>query len=280
MSLTARLSRPHPILAAQHGTTLIELLVAMLTGTVVLFALLAILEFSTNQDARISDRVQANRTGRVAMARVIDELHSACTGFGETAIQGPSETPVSPLASTGATDLWFISDYSNENAGAAFDSEPIEHDIHWEANKFSPAVPAKEISPTGQVLGTLTDYRFTHTGGEPEKWQFQTLTTEHEKAAAHVLATNVIAPTLPATATLFHYYKFESKTSPKLLELASSEIVAAAKAAEIAKVSVSFTQGPEGTDTKPSSAVSLSDSVLLRFNPSETGTEAQDVPCA
>jgi hypothetical protein len=272
MSLTARPFRPYPTLSAQHGTTLIELLVAMLTGTIVLFALLAILEFSTNQDARISDRVQANRTGRVAMAKVIDELHSACTGFGETAIQGPSETPVSPLASTGATDLWFISDYSNQNAGTAFDSEPIEHDIHWAATGLK--------SPTGQALGTITDYRFTHTGGEPEKWQFQTLTAEHEKAAAHVLATNVIAPTLPATATLFHYYKFETKTSIKLLELGSSEIVAAAKAAEIAKVSVNFTQGPEGTDTKPSSAVSLSDSVLLRFNPSETGTEAQNVPCA
>ena len=258
--------------AAEHGTTLIELLVAMLTGTVVLFALLAILEFSTNQDARISDRVQANRIGRVAMAKVIDELHSACTGFGETAIQGPSETPASPLASTGATDLWFISDYSNENAGAAFDNEPIEHDIHWAATGAK--------SPTGQALGTITDYRFTHTGGEPEKWQFQTLTAEHEKAGAHVLATNVMAPTQPSTATLFHYYKFESKTSGTLLELASSEIAAAATKAEIAKVSVNFTQGPEGTDTKPSSAVSLSDSVLLRFNPSETGTEAQNVPCA
>src|ERR1700691_5516935 len=52
-----------PSPAEERGTTLIELLVAMLTGIVVLFALLAILEFSTNQDARISDRVQANRLG-------------------------------------------------------------------------------------------------------------------------------------------------------------------------------------------------------------------------
>ena len=272
MSLTARPFRPHPTLAAQHGTTLIELLVAMVTGTVVLFALLAILEFSTNQDARISDRVQANRIGRVAMAKVIDELHSACTGFGETAIQGPSETPTSPLAApTGATDLWFISDYSNENAGAAFDNEPILHDIHWAATAAQ--------SPIGQAF-TITDYRFTHIGGSPEKWEFQPLTAANEKADAHVLATNVRAPTLPSTATLFHYYKFESKTSSKLLELGSSEIAAAATGAEIAKVSVNFTQAPEGTDTKPSSAVSLSDSVLLRFNPSETGTEAQNVPCA
>ncbi len=258
--------------AEELGTTLVELLVAMLTAIVVLFALLAILQFSTNQDTRISDRVQANRLGRVAMAKIVDELHSACTGFEATAIQGPSETPASPLASTGATDLWFVSAYGNTNSGSSTDTEPIEHDIHWAATGAK--------TPSGQALGTLTDYRFTHTGGSPSKWEFQPLTAANETADAHVLSTNVIAPTLPATPTLFHYFKFESEASTKLVELTSAQAAAAAGKGEIVKVSINFTQAPEVLDTTPSSAVPLSDSVLLRFSAPETGTEAENTPCA
>jgi len=262
-----------PSFAAEElGTTLIELLVAMLTGIVVLFALLAILEFSTNQDARISDRVQANRLGRVAMAKIVDELHSACTGFEATAIQAPSETPASPLASTGATDLWFVSAYGNTNSGSSTDAEPIEHDIHWAATGAK--------TPTGQALGTLTDYRFKSTGGSPAKWEFQPLTAANETADAHVLSTNVIAPTQPSTPTLFHYFKFESETSIKFVELTSAQAAAAAGKGEIVQVSINFTQAPEATDTKPSSAISISDTVLLRFSPTETGTEAENTPCA
>jgi hypothetical protein len=262
--------------AEELGTTLIELLVAMLTGIVVLFALLAILEFSTKQDARISDRVQANRLGRVAMAKITDELHSACTGFEASAIQGPSTTPAAPLASTGANDLWFVSDYGNTNAGAATDTEPIEHDIHWAATGAKTA--------TGQALGTLTDYRFTATGGSPEKWEFQPLTLVNETADAHVLSKNVIAPTLPSAPTtslpLFHYFKFTSETSSTLVELKTAEVAAAAGKNQIVKVSISFTQAPEATDTAPSSAVSLSDSVVLRFSAPENGTGVENEPCA
>lgn len=258
--------------ADELGTTLIELLVAMVTAIVVLFALLAILQFSTNQDARISDRVQANRLGRVAMAKIVDELHSACTGFEATAIQGPSETPASPLATTGATDLWFVSDYGNTNGGSAADTEPIEHDIHWAATGAK--------TPTGQALGTLTDYRFTRIGGSPSKWEFQPLTLANETADTHVLSTNVIAPTLPATATLFHYFKFESPATSKLVELTTAQAATAAGKGEIAKVSINFTQAPEARDTTPSSAVSLSDSALLLFSAPETGTEAENTPCS
>jgi hypothetical protein len=258
--------------AEELGTTLIELLVAMLTAIVVLFALLAILQFSTNQDARISDRVQANRLGRVAMAKITDELHSACTGFEATAIQAPSETPAAPLASTGATDLWFVSDYGNTNSGSAADTEVIEHDIHWAATGAK--------TPTGQALGTLTDYRFPSTGGSPSKWEFQPLNAANETANAHVLSTNVIAPTLPATPTLFHYFKFESLTSSKLVELTSAQAATAAGKGEIAKVSINFSQAPEAKDTSPSSAVSLSGSVSLSFSPPENGTEAENTPCS
>jgi hypothetical protein len=267
--------------AAEGGTTLIEVLVAMISAIVVVFALLATLEFSTRQETRVSDRVQANRIGRVAMARVVDEVHSACTGFAATAIQAPSETPTSPLASTGNTDVWFISTYGSSESGEAAPKHVFEHDIHWQANKFSPVVPEKEKSTTGQTLGTLTDYSFESTGGNGEEgWKFKPLTTAGA-TTTRVIATNVIPPAFPATATLFQYYKYKSATEGSLVALSTqAEITAAATANEISKVNVAFTEGPEGKDTTPSSAVAVSDSVLLRFNAAETGTEGANVPCA
>jgi type II secretory pathway pseudopilin PulG len=263
---------PLPLSAtAEDGTTLIELLVAMVSAVVVVGALFAILQFSTSQETRISNRVQANRVGRLAMTNVVDELHSACTGFGASAIQAPSETPGSPLAVSGPTDLWFLSTYGTTEGAVAAPASVVQHDIHWAATGAK--------SSTGQTLGTLTDYRFTSTGGGPEKWTFKALTPAN--ASARVIAQNVIPPTLPATSTLFQYYKFKSETSSEIEPLTTAAaITAAAKANEVAKVSISFIQGPEGRDSKPSTSVSVSDSVLLRFNPAETGSEAENAPCA
>ena len=49
--------------SADQGLTLIELLVSMALAMVVMLALFTILEFSTTQEARISERVQADRIG-------------------------------------------------------------------------------------------------------------------------------------------------------------------------------------------------------------------------
>jgi Tfp pilus assembly protein PilW len=262
-----------PALRSEAGTTLMELLVAMVAGIVVVAALLAILEFSTNQATRISDRVQATRIGRLAMARVMDELRSTCTGFharASQAIQGPSSTPTAPLASTGATDLWFISTFGTGEGSKAEPKKVTEHDIHWAATGAK--------TPTGKALGTLTDYRFESTGGNSEAWTFQPLTVAN--ASARVIAQNIIAPAQPATATIFQYSKFKTEESTELIALKASEVPAAAAAKEVAQVSVSFVQAPEGRDTTPSSAVGVSNSILLRFNATEGGAEPENVPCA
>jgi hypothetical protein len=252
---------------AEYGTTLIELLVAMLTAIVVLFALLAILEFSTNQEARLSERVQADRIGRTAMARMVDELHSSCTGFGATAIQAPSTTPVSPLASSGPLDLWFISSYGSSSSGKAVITKVFEHDIHWGSTG---------TSNTGEPLGTLTDYSFEDTGGTSPNWKFPELKTAN--ASAHVLARNVIPPKVSSANTIFQYYKFSS-TSTGALAAVTEKIPTAATANELAKVAISFTAAPEAGSTKLDRMVPFNDAVLLRFNATETGTEAKDEPC-
>jgi hypothetical protein len=243
-------------LDAESGMSLIELLVAMLGAIVVIGALLAILEFSLTQETRISDRVQANRIGRVTMARIVDELHSSCTLY-STAIQAPSTTPTAPLAKVGPTDLWFLSGYGTPTSGNAAPSTVNEHDIHW--------------SSTGN---TLTDYAFkSEAGGTPGVWTFPELKIAN--ATATVLAKNLIPPTIAGKSAIFQYSKFATPTSGELVVFEP----ALATATEAARVAISFTQDPESGSTAKGHGAPFNAAVVLRFSPTETGAESKNEPC-
>jgi prepilin-type N-terminal cleavage/methylation domain-containing protein len=249
-----------------EGFTLIEMLVAMVIGVVITGALLAILEFSLRQNSRISDRVQTDRTGRLALAKITDELRSSCTGFGSTAIQAPSSTPSSPLAAGNGSNLWFLSAYGNSTSGDAVITGLKQHDINWtETSQNS----------SGERLGTLTDYSFTGSGSSPD-WTFPALSTAN--ATARVLAKNVIPPS--KGTTIFHYYKYDTtSTSPtygELIELSSSELpLTTTSAKTVAKVSISFTQAPESKDTRAGHTTAFDGgSVVLRFTPLESAGES------
>jgi hypothetical protein len=254
---------------AEHGTSLMEMLVAMLTAIIVLGALLATLEFSLTQEAQTSERVQANRVGRIAMTKMVDELHSGCTGFGATAIQAPA-TVTAPLATTGPVDLWFLSAYGNASSGSPVPI-PSLHDLHWQSTG--------KLSNTGLTLGTLTDYAFANeAGGEAPSWKFAKL-EEAKVTTKRALAYNVIPPAVEVEGkkTLFQYYKYNA--SGELTLLKASEVSTASTENEIAKVSINFTQASETADTRPGRTAAFSNSVVLRFNLSETGSEANDHAC-
>lgn len=251
-------------LPATDGFTLIEMLVAIVCGVIITGALLAILEFSLRQNSRISDRVQTDRTGRLALNKITEELRSSCTGFGTTAIQAPSSTPSSPLAFANGSNLWFMSAYGNSTSGNAVVSGLAQHDINWtETSKNS----------GGERLGTLTDYSFTGSG-EPPSWTFPALSTANAKAT--VLAKNVIPPS--SGTTVFHYFKYDTvstnSTYGELVELKSTELpLTTTTAKTIAKVSVSFTQATESGDSRSGHTTSFSGAVVLRFTPLETAGE-------
>jgi hypothetical protein len=256
---------------SEQGFTLMETLVAMVTGVIVTGALLAILEFSLREQTSITDRAQADQIGRTAMSNIVDELHSACTGA--TPIQGPSSEPKSPLAKSNGVNLWFTSAYGVLHNGEPLIEKVLLHDINWTA--------AAESSSTGEQVGTLTDYRFESVSGSASTgWTFKPLSTT-EATSTRTVATNVIKP---KSGAIFQYYKYEtnsaSSTYGQFIELGSSELpLSEATAKNIAKVTISFTQAPEGkytqaghvtSDTRGDRVVNFSDSVVLRLDPTTT----------
>jgi type II secretory pathway pseudopilin PulG len=257
LMLAPRTPRP---LSTEDGITLVELLVAMVMSVIIVAGLIAVFSVTLRQSARITNQVQANRKGRVTLTKSVEELHSACTGLNTLPIQAPSTTPSSPLAASNAVNLWFLSAYGNKTSAESVIGEVTEHDLNWTATK---------TSSTGLSMGTLTDYSFVATGGEAPLWTFPTLNTTNAKAK--VIGTNVIAP----AGKLFTYQKYN--TSGQLIEVPVPLTATTAKA--VANVKIALTQAPDSGDTRPGRAAELSDSVLLRFSPGETGTEAENTPC-
>jgi Tfp pilus assembly protein PilW len=255
-------------LRAQDGESLLELVVAMAIASIIMIAIVGLLEFTTTQASRINERVQADRLGRAAMTRIVEELHSSCTGFGSQAIQAPGTTPAAPLEQTGPTNLWYVSSYGSSTSKSAVEKTVYLHDISW----------AEEAKKNGQ--GTLTDYSFESVAGSGPgttagNWTFPTL--EAAKAQKRVLATKVTPVTISGTKTVFQYYSLSTSTGA--FTQVTEKIPAEATASKLAKVAISFSQAPEGGQTKLARAVSFNDAVVLRLNPTETGEGAKDETC-
>lgn len=247
---------------AEHGMSLMELLVASLMTSVILAALVALLVVTINQETRLTDRVQADQLGRTAMTSMVEELHSSCTGFNSTPIQ----------ASSGNTNLWFINAFRQKSSYEPYPSKVTKHDIVWEK---------KGKSNTGLEFGTITDYGYESNGGEAPSWSFPASAT-----STKVLAQDVIPAEVSAKPIVFQYDKYEEGV---LTELATGEIpLSTAIAEDVAKVTITFSQASKPTktaaepepkpDTRSGRTAPFSDSVVLRYSPTESATE-EGKPC-
>lgn len=260
---------PHPHLADEGGFTLIELLVAMISGMVVVLALVAVLAVATRQETHLTNVAQATQLGRLAMTKVVDELHSACIAPGFAPIQ----------ANSTGTELRFVNSYGKE--AVISKTEVNEHRIVWN----------KEAE-------TLTD--FTYPASKEETWpNFKYSETANPTKgvliAGHVSQMESEGKKLP----IFQYYRYslesnESTTSgvntfnttqlktPLEKEGSESAMTAAA-------VLVSFNTGSSATTTSLTNtlgktvAKDVSDGqqtqVTLSFSVPISEAEKVDTPC-
>lgn len=276
-----------PSLRDDQGFTLIELLVSMLMAVVVTGALFAILEVSVHQTTLVTDKVQANQLGRIAMTRIVDELHSSCLA--------PSFAPIQEKSSE--TELIFKNAYSSEavipNAKEAKTAGTgvYEHQIVW-----------------NKAAGTLTDFTYKSTSGEGTEAIFPSLdysATTHEAKNAEpakgtLLASNVTESENSAkkSVPVFQYYKYATESSSsastpvgtltrienEYLPLKAeteigSKLEKENSAGAVSSVLVSFRQVPSDKKTEHDQFADFSNQATLALSAPNSETPIQDSPC-
>ncbi|HEX5853878.1 MAG TPA: prepilin-type N-terminal cleavage/methylation domain-containing protein [Solirubrobacteraceae bacterium] len=242
------LPRPH---ADEQGFTLIELLVTMLTATVVAGALFAVLNLSTTQTAALSDKVQADQLGRIAMTRIVNALHSACIA--------PAFTPIQEN-STGSK-LIFITAYSEK----ALIPEAELHEITW-----------------SETLHTLTDSHIKSTGGAWPDFTFPE-TRKSTPLAQNITQNESGGKKLP----IFRYYSYATETTTgeaiPTTTLNSEPLpgtkLSVGEAEEAASVLVSFNAAPTNGKTTFNRSVNLSAQTTFAYSVPNSETPIHDAPC-
>ncbi len=209
------------------GLTLIETLVAVLVGVVVTGATFAILNLSLNQSTRIADRVSADQRGRLAMEKLLLELHSSCVSVGLV-------PPI--LEKSTATNIKFLSE---TGSGTAF-TTVTEHEVKLEG-------------------GTLYDVYYTSFPSSTGKWTFPSTPT------TTVTLLTGVSQSANGTAPVFQYFKYE-KGQLSATPLNESGI-SKEEAKVATQVNIRFSVAPESGNNKGDRLIDLSDNVILRLTP-------------
>ncbi len=255
------LTRSSNIARDQRGFTLIEALVAIAAGSIVTVALVTMLLFVTNQQARLSSAVQANQLSRTAMTKIIDELHSACLG--------PSFTPI--LEKSGEKELRFVNAYSEAPVISESKSEAYEHRIKWE-----------------EATGKLVDYTYSSNGGSWPEFKFSETASP---SGGTILANNVtLNKSGGKSVPMFQYYAYtttSSSSSESALNMLQTKVLTVplskTAAGEAAAVLINFKTavGLKGKEEeRPGGrAIELSDLVTLAFSAPKSASSTVDGPC-
>jgi prepilin-type N-terminal cleavage/methylation domain-containing protein len=111
------MSSAHNRLQAEDGFSLIELLAAMVIGSIVLTALMTVFVGGVTGSSRVQDRVDAASRGRLAMDRVTSLLDSqVCVVTKSTdGLQDLSLAPIVPAVSN-ASSVTFYGDFNGASA--------------------------------------------------------------------------------------------------------------------------------------------------------------------
>ncbi len=136
----------------ERGTTLIELMVALSAGLVILVALSMVILVTLHGTDRVAARVDATQRGRLAISKIMEELHTACVT--------PEVAPIK--AESNGTVLRFI-----HQTGSAVSPTPIWSVVSLSNGKLSQQdysvtgtapnwAPSTELGPSRTLLTGVT----------------------------------------------------------------------------------------------------------------------------
>lgn len=231
----------------ESGFTLVELLVTMLSATVIFTAITMMITTGLRNQDRISRRIDAGSRVRPVLTHVIQELHSACVA-----------QHVAPIIANGSA--------SGQNASTGTQISFISES----GNAVNPVPDQHVISLSGT---TLSESVYPATGGaQPGPWTFSTTPSSTTQ-----LLTQVSAP----PGGMFQYFDF---VNGALDTTASTVPLSATDAARSSVVKVTMSSAPgRGTRTTsswdPNSSLVVSDSVDLRLENAGQYPNQDNLPC-
>jgi Tfp pilus assembly protein PilW len=226
---------------SERGTTLVELLVAMAAGIVVMAALATLILTMIHGTARVSARVDATQRARIAVTRIIEQLHSACIA--------PKAAPV--LEKSTGTNLRFI------------------HAVGSQGSQVAPIPTKTEIKYSS---GTLTQYDYTGTGTYPATTYAATPTTT-------ILATKVTP--IPPSSSIFTYAGSSSGAVTEIVPgaegLSSTQAIGVIEVRVALNASPLASASSPVVDAD--AAASIRDAAVLRLTPPSYNEKATAPPC-
>jgi type II secretory pathway component PulJ len=189
----------------ERGTTLVELMVALMAGLVIISALTMVIMTTMHGTARVTARVEATQRARIALVRLMQELHSACIS--------PEIAPVKEKSEGNA--LRFVHQTGTE------------------------VQPTPVLSVVSYSSGTLTQADFAYASGTAPNWIFA------ESASSTKTLLTKVAPVSPSSSifSYYRYSGGTLSTTPQATPLSKTESeltveVRAALTAEPEKASV------------------------------------------
>ena len=264
----AALFRRHPCvqraarrLRGERGFTLIEMLVALIAGTIVSGAMAAIVIVSVHFNSNLTDRVDANQQGRVAMEKIVQALNSACVASDVPPIYASGETTGTSTPSDG-THIFFVSSLT--------DAALINPNLY-------------EIALTG---GSLVMYTFPWASGSapsatnPTPWAFS---SSPSPAGGFTLLQHV-AQTVSGgtTVPVFQYFGYPTGSTSGSGTISVNENAGngtLTSGAAVSEVVISFSALPSDNNTATGRATDLTNTVVLRLTPASSATTAANAPC-
>jgi Tfp pilus assembly protein PilW len=167
----------------ERGTTLTEVVVGLAMGAIVLAALSTVIVISMRNTSKINAHVDANQRARIALNKVIEQLHSACVA--------PQIAPV--VAGSTGTELIFL---------------------HQTGSAVSPTPTKSKISLLGT---TLSQSDYVSTGGTAPEWTFS------ETASPTTQLMTNVQPTAPSSSIFGYYAYANGKIATLLPTPLSAE---------------------------------------------------------
>jgi prepilin-type N-terminal cleavage/methylation domain-containing protein len=144
----------------ESGMTLVELTVAMAAGAIVMLGVTMTMIVTMRETNRVASHVEANQNARIAMTKVMNQLHSACVA--------PQIAPVQEGSTS--TLLSFL---------------------HQSGSAVAPVPVLSKISLTGTTL-SQSDYAVT--GGGAPKWTFSSTASSTVQLMTGVSAISASVP--------------------------------------------------------------------------------------